>query len=119
LSGIEFKDANNGFAVGAGGTILRTTDSGTNWINQSSGTSLHLNDACFADENNGWIVGVNKFDNNWGPTDSSIILHTTDGGISWLQQTTFVGQCNYSIYFLQTQTMVGLSGQNIVAMAME
>jgi len=88
LSGIEFKDANIGFAVGAEGTILRTTDSGTNWINQPSGTSLHLNDVCFPDENNGWIVGVNK---DWEPTDSSIILHTTDGGISWLQQTTFVG----------------------------
>ena len=88
MSGIEFTDINNGFAVGAGGTILRTTDSGTNWINQSSGTSLHLNDVCFPDENNGWIVG---FGNDWGPTDSSIILHTTDGGISWLQQTTFVG----------------------------
>ena len=100
LSGIEFTDINNGFAVGAAGTILRTTNSGSTWTTQPSGTSLHLNDVCFADENNGWIVGVSKFSNDWELTDSSIILHTSDGGMNWFQQISFVGTMQlFDLYF--------------------
>jgi hypothetical protein len=55
--------------VGANGTILRTTDGGSTWKEQSSGTSELLKGVCFTDAHTGIIVG-----------DHGIILRTTDGG---------------------------------------
>ena len=39
LNGVFFTDANTGTAVGDVGTIIRTTNGGTNWTCQSSGTT--------------------------------------------------------------------------------
>ena len=67
---------NNGTAVGSDGLILRTTDGGTNWIPQTSGTTNFLNDVSFTDANNGTAVG-----------DNGTILRTTNGGTNWAPQT--------------------------------
>ena len=47
----------------------------TTWFNQNSGTSSILQDVYFVDQNNGWIAG------------GHIILHTSDGGLTWTEQT--------------------------------
>ena len=39
LTSIRFTDANTGYAVGDYGTILKTTNGGTNWVTLSSGTN--------------------------------------------------------------------------------
>lgn len=39
---VQFADANNGFAVGDGGIILRTTDGGSLWVVQQSGIDNSL-----------------------------------------------------------------------------
>jgi photosystem II stability/assembly factor-like uncharacterized protein len=97
LISIAFTDANNGFVVGNSGTIMRTIDSGADWITQPSGTTINLTDICFADEYNGWIVGFSQYNGSW----TSIILHTTDGGINWLQQTSFAGSIQlYDLCFV-------------------
>jgi hypothetical protein len=70
LNGVSFTDANTGTVVGSTGTILRTTNGGTNWISQTSGTTQHLNDVIFIDANTGTAVG-------W----PGIILRTTNGGV--------------------------------------
>ena len=75
LYGVSFTDANNGTAVGVGGTILRTTDGGATWNLQSSGTSVVLSGVAFTDANTGAVVG-----------DGGLILRTTDGGATWNQQ---------------------------------
>ena len=75
LEAVHFVDADTGWAVGASGTILRTTDGGANWSAQNSGTSESLWDVDFVDANNGWIVG-----------NRGTILHTTDGGANWSAQ---------------------------------
>jgi photosystem II stability/assembly factor-like uncharacterized protein len=62
-------DAKVGTAVGASGTILRTTDGGETWARQSSGTSVSLMAVSFADENNGTAVGA-----------EGTILRTSTGG---------------------------------------
>ena len=36
--GVSFVDANNGWAVGNGGTILHTSNGGATWSTQRSGT---------------------------------------------------------------------------------
>jgi len=46
-----------------------------NWEIQNSGVKVTLNDVCFVDSLNGWVVG-----------DSSTILKTTNGGRNWIKQ---------------------------------
>ena len=57
LYGVSFSDFENGTPVGKYGTILRTTDGGTNWIQQISGTSECLESVSFTDSDNGTAVG--------------------------------------------------------------
>ncbi len=78
LFGVSFTDANNGWAVGDGGTILRTTNGGATWTQQTSGTGWGLNSVSFTDANNGCAVG-----GGYGGT----ILRTINGGTTWIQQT--------------------------------
>src|SRR5581483_9941373 len=44
IEDLAFPTTVNGFAVGSGGRILHTTDSGTTWTDQTSGTTANLHD---------------------------------------------------------------------------
>jgi photosystem II stability/assembly factor-like uncharacterized protein len=67
IEGITFEAPASGFAVGAGGRILHSTDLGVTWIDQSSGTSANLNRVSFTnDALTGITVG-----------EGGIILRTT------------------------------------------
>src|SRR5574337_1095292 len=48
LMSIQFRTSQNGWAVGAGGTILKTTDGGKKWRRMTSGTSNLLTSVFFA-----------------------------------------------------------------------
>ncbi len=61
-----------GFAVGQGGTILRTENGGENWIGRQSNTNSALNSVYFSDPDNGWAAGFQ------GET-----IFTNDGGDTW------------------------------------
>jgi photosystem II stability/assembly factor-like uncharacterized protein len=102
LYDISFIDSDNGTIVGYQGTILRTTDGGTNWITQSSGTSEHLSGVCFTDSENGTVVG--------GP--GGIILRTTDGGTTWITQSSGLPEGLNYISFTDSDngTVVGQNG---------
>ena len=76
LRGASFVDANTGTVVGEYGTIVRTTDGGSSWTIQASGTTQTLWDVSFIDVNNGTAVG-----------EGGTILGTTDGGNNWVTQT--------------------------------
>ncbi len=70
-------DGQRGWVVGNNGTILTTTDVGTNWKPQTSGTNANLIGVQFtADGQRGWVVGNN-----------GTILTTTDVGTNWRPQT--------------------------------
>jgi photosystem II stability/assembly factor-like uncharacterized protein len=71
----KFVNAEDGWAVGAFGTIARTRDGGKSWRPQVSHTSEHLYSVDFVDVRNGWVAGR-----------SGLVLHTTDGGDTWQQQ---------------------------------
>src|ERR1041385_3454664 len=75
LRGASFVDANTGTVVGFYGTIVRTSDGGSSWTIQSSGTTENLWAVSFSDVNNGTAVGEN-----------GTILRTTDGGNNWVSQ---------------------------------
>jgi photosystem II stability/assembly factor-like uncharacterized protein len=75
LYDVECVSANQCWAVGAGGTILHTSDSGLTWVPETSGTTQDLFGVDFVDSLNGWAAGS-------GP----VILHTADGGAHWTSQ---------------------------------
>src|ERR1700745_208559 len=70
IEGVDFPTAASGFAVGSGCRIPPTTDTGTTWTEQTSGSSASLHDVSFAsDALRGIAVG-----------DGGVILGTTTGG---------------------------------------
>jgi hypothetical protein len=46
LMSVYFRDANLGWAVGSGGTVVKTVDGGQKWKKQASGTSVQLTGVC-------------------------------------------------------------------------
>ncbi len=77
LFALDFIDAQNGWAVGNFGTIVRTRDGGTSWQSLSLGPDedASLNAVCFVSANEGWVAG-----------EFGTIAHTTDGGDTWERQ---------------------------------
>ena len=75
MLGVDFVDANTGWAVGTS-SLLNTTDGGPTWNRQEyPATNLALQDVDFVDAMNGWVVG-----------EDGIISHTSDGGANWNEQ---------------------------------
>ena len=72
LNAVSFADARHGWAVGAGGAVLATSDGGRTWQTQTSGTESDLFDVKFFDEREGWAVG-----------SDGAAIHTLDGGATW------------------------------------
>jgi len=93
LNGVYFASNTTGIVVGQSGTILRTTNGGTNWTTVTSGTSVHLFAVYFINGNTGWVVG-----------DVGVILRTTNGGSSWNSQPTGVGYQLRSVSFINPTT---------------
>ncbi|MEM6264866.1 MAG: T9SS type A sorting domain-containing protein, partial [Bacteroidota bacterium] len=73
LNAVAFADPDFGFAVGDGGTILRTANGGTTWTRVNLGYTYHLNAVYCIDANNAVAVG-----------DNGVVLVTTDGGLTWV-----------------------------------
>jgi photosystem II stability/assembly factor-like uncharacterized protein len=101
LAAVAFVNAKTGWAVGDGGTILRTMDGGASWSHETSGTSQHLSGVMFTDATSGWAVGY-----------YGTILHTSDGGVTWAAQTGGTSEPLYSVNFADANNgwAVGESG---------
>jgi photosystem II stability/assembly factor-like uncharacterized protein len=69
LYGVSFPNETVGYAVGSGGAVWKSGDSGATWDPQSPNTSSQLNDVFFIDANRGWAVG-----------QSGVIVRTVTGG---------------------------------------
>lgn len=72
---VSIVDADNAWAAGAFGTIVRTRDRGATWEPQASATEEHLFGVGFANHEVGWVVGR-----------TGVIRHTRDGGATWQVQ---------------------------------
>ena len=83
LNGISFGDATVGYAVGNIGAVIRTSNSGDNWINMRTYLpvfpinyqNVDYYDAYFVDPSIGWIVG-----------QTGIVLKTVNDSTSWTVQ---------------------------------
>jgi photosystem II stability/assembly factor-like uncharacterized protein len=72
LNGVSFASLNNGWAVGDGGAILKTTNSGYAWTSEAVTPTIsdNLNDVFMINSGEGWAVG-----------DKLRLVHYTGG--SW------------------------------------
>lgn len=85
INNVYFVDSNNGWAVGAAGLVLKTSDSGLTWSKVLTPTERSLLSVKFTDAQNGWILA-----------DSGMLLHTLDGGRHW--STTSISSSNWYGY---------------------
>jgi photosystem II stability/assembly factor-like uncharacterized protein len=109
LYGVSFTDENNGtiagFEFGGTGVILRTTDGGNNWVEQTSyslpqgANSFYA--VSFTDASNGTIVG-----------EAGIILQTTNGGEQWNSQPTVTFNYLYGVSFSDPNTGTAVGYEN-------
>lgn len=88
----RFISVDDGWAVGAFGTIVRTRDGGDSWRPQVSHTVENLFGVDFVDAQHGWIVGR-----------SGMILHTNDGGDTWEAQPTGIDRHLFKVKALDPQ----------------
>ncbi len=78
LEAVKFINQQTGIAVGAAGTIMKTTNEGLNWSVQPSPIYAYLWDVTYVDINIWIAVGVYNSSGNNG-----VILRTTNGGNNW------------------------------------
>jgi photosystem II stability/assembly factor-like uncharacterized protein len=89
--GIQFIDANTGWAYAEiNGLLVGTTDGGNVWnILQNFSPNL-IRGISFIDKNNGWFAGRSN--------SSGLSMKTTNGGVSW---TNIAGQLNFGLASIQ------------------
>ncbi|MCW8810555.1 MAG: T9SS type A sorting domain-containing protein [Ignavibacteriaceae bacterium] len=83
LYGVYAIDSDNVWVVGEDGTLIKTTDSGINWINVPNNFTRNIKCVEFINPDTGWIAGAISGSSG----DDDLIYRTTDGGITWEQQT--------------------------------
>jgi photosystem II stability/assembly factor-like uncharacterized protein len=69
LYDVFFWDTTRGWAVGAAGTLLSTTDGGKSWKVEPTPTTRRLEGICFSSISQGWAIG-----------EQGTVLHTTAPG---------------------------------------
>ncbi|MED5622260.1 YCF48-related protein [Ideonella sp. BN130291] len=102
IEDITFVDASNGWAVGGGGQMLKTSDGGLNWTPQASGVTARLSSVRFSNSMTGWAAG-----------DNGTVLRTVDGGAHWTQQAAgfnSFGSTGTSLTIIDPSTAVLTSG---------
>ncbi len=96
--GIWFFDNNTGYAVagsgsGFGGTIVKTTNGGVNWVLSTNTAATAYTSIWGTDAQTVYVT----------QTDGKI-LKTTNGGVNWTESGVVTGPFMYDITFLNTNT---------------
>ena len=97
--GVNTAQANFLWAVGDGGTILHSTNSGTTWRTQASNTTEQLRAVDFVDFGYGWAVG-----------NGGVIRHTFNGGATWAVQSSGTTQPIHAVDFIDRNTGWAVDG---------
>jgi len=110
LYDVDFVDASHGWVVGASGLILATTDGGTTWVKQISGTHGPLRAVAFADTLHGWAA---EYPILMGGGDPHVAYATSDGGKTWVEQDAASGMEDFAC--LDAQRVWAAGGQRILS----
>lgn len=106
LRSVFFTNAQTGYACGDNGTIIKTTNGGTNWTALSSGTAFNLRSIQFADANTGLCCGYSGA--------GGIIIRTTNGGTNWVTVNNPSAQMtNVTFAYNPSSVCVGNSGTTL------
>lgn len=99
LRSIYMFDSNNGYAVGSGGRVWKTTNGGYAWDLYGGTTTIQaFNDVDFYNTQNGMVAG-----------NSGQVWKTTDSGTSWVPMTTLSGGQN-SVAMIDSITALAAGG---------
>ena len=101
LHAVHFTDISNGWAVGDGGTILRTTDGGNSWDPQDSGTTDDFKQVRFLNNWYGFAVGHQSW--------TGKLYTTSNGGEAWTSQDLPGLHANPILYFLDANNLWAVS----------
>ena len=99
---VDFVNQNTGFVLDVGGRVLRSTNSGTNWVEISNLLSDVI-DIDFVNEHTGFICG----------DDYCSILKTTNGGYNW-QIKALYPHYLFDIDFINNQTGFAVGGAYVL-----
>ena len=89
LRAVHFPTDMDGWAVGANGVIIKTSNGGTTWsAPQTTNTTQVLHSVHFISGSTGWAVGAR-----------GTILKTTNGGTSWASQTSGTTTDLFDVWF--------------------
>lgn len=99
---ISVADGNHLWAVADAGTIVHSTDAGSSWTTQTSGTTVMLSSVSAVSASLCWTVG-----------DGGTILGTTDGGVTWTPEASGVTGNLYGIKMADSENgwAVGAGGR--------
>ncbi len=104
LESVEMVSSLTGISVGASGTVVRTFDGGSTWDIEhiEPVADNNFTDVFFINDNTGWIL-----------SRSGKILHTTNFGENWINQTSGLNTTLNEICFVNPYTgwIVGNSGK--------
>lgn len=75
--------------------IFTSHSNSQGWVQQNSGTTQHLRDVYFINQQTGYAVGG---------LSTGIVLKTTNGGTNWNQVNTGSNIISYSVFFINVQT---------------
>lgn len=103
LNTVFFLNADTGFAAGASGIVLKTTDGGTTWIDISPIYAPDLNGIYFFTADSGLVVGSN-----------GTILRTANGGTTWLTVTSGIADAIMTVSFSGGNGICGALSQSII-----
>ena len=90
---VYFINPLQGWAGGANGKLITTTDGGTTWATQTTNTTAAILDVKFIDASTGWFT-----------TRGGIIKKTTNGGANWISQNSGVANDIYVLQVLDANT---------------
>ncbi len=103
FTGLALPDGVYGWAVGAYGTIRRTSDGGRTWRRQSSGTTRPLYGVAAPSARTAWAVG-----------EDGLIVRTTDGGRTWRGQDSRTAKTFFAATSLSGSTAWAVGERGVV-----
>ena len=114
FAAIEFLNNDTGWIAGKyPATLLRTTNAGAVWLAETTGIHIDddINGLFFTDVNTGWMVGLTYPDIF---TSVGMIRKTTDGGRTWVAQTSNTDQELFSVGFTDQSQGWAVGGDGTV-----
>src|SRR5690606_16168804 len=94
LHDVSFPDKYTGYVTGgtlSSDVIMKTTDSGNSWmVVRETSENAVLAGSFFIDQQFGWVVGLN-----------GTILHTTDGGNTWIREETNTSSLFHDVFMIE------------------